>query len=136
MSIQIKSLTVGAPTIDNALAAQNDNFNVIPSANTVYDLYIAPNDVPNKNVKTTIVKAIRLVNTGATSVTINLYFNRPNASGLYRRRLISPVNMSLPAGFLFIDNDEITLEPGDHLQGMASVGGVVQYNISGVERDA
>ncbi len=102
----------------------------------MYDLYVAPNDVPNKNVKATIVKAIRLANTGSSSVTINLYFNRPNSMGQYRRRLLSPVNMSLPAGFLYIDNDEITLEPGDHLQAMASAGGVVQYTISGVERDA
>ena len=31
---------------------------------------------------------------------------------------------------------EITLEPGDRIQCQASVGGVVHYLISGVERDA
>ena len=37
-----------------------------------------------------------------------------------------------------VDNSlaaQITLEPGDMLQAKADVGGVIQYVISGVERD-
>lgn len=133
MSVQIKSLSNAAPTVDNSLAAQNDNFNIIPTANTVYDLYTAANDATNK--KTAIVNSLRLVNTHTASVKVNLYFMRPNATGQNRRRLITPVDLSLAPGYLYIDNDELTLEPGDRIQGKADVGNVIQYVISGVERD-
>ena len=84
MSTQIKSLTNGAPAKDNSIAASADSFNIIPTANQVYDLYTAPNDLTNK--KTAIVKSIRVINTHATNtVKVNLYFNRPNASGQNRR---------------------------------------------------
>ena|SRR2546421_695165 len=133
MSVQIKSLSNTAPTVDTSFAAPNDNFNVIPGANVVYDLYTAFSDPANK--KTAIVKSIRLVNTSAGSVKINLYFTRPNATGQYRRRQISPVDMTLQAGYVFIDDDEVTLEPGDKIQGKADTANAIQYNISGVERD-
>ncbi len=129
MSVQIKSLTVGAPTIDSSLAAPNDSFNVIPTANTVYNLYTAPTG------KATIVKNIRLVNTHSGPVKVNLYFMRLNATGQYRRRLVSPVDLSLAPGLLYIDEGELTLEPGDRIQGKADVANVIQYVISGVERD-
>ena len=136
MSIQVKSLTVGAPAIDNSLAAQNDNFNVIPTANTVYDIYVARNDTVNQVYKTAVIKSIRLVNSSSqSSVTVNLYFTRPNSLGQNRRRLISPLNLSLSAGLMYIDDDEITLEPGDKIQCSASIAGVLHYVISGIERD-
>src|SRR6266542_4452342 len=110
MSIQIKSLTSSAPVLDNSQSAANDNFNVIPSANQVYTLYMAPKD-PNK---TAIVKSIRLVNSHATAtVKVSIYFNRPNSAGLNRRRFLAPVDMSLVPGTAFVDDGEITLEPGD-----------------------
>ena len=81
------------------------------------------------------MKSIRLVNTHSATVKVNLYFNRPNATGQYRRRLIGPVDITLAPGLSFIDDSEVTLEPGDRLQAKADVGGVIQYVISGVERD-
>ena len=45
------------------------------------------------------------------------------------------VNMSLGAGLLYIDDDEITPEAGDRLQASANTANAVQYLISGVERD-
>jgi hypothetical protein len=39
-------------------------------------------------------------------------------------------------GFSLIDEGEITLEPGDKIQGKADTANVIQYLISGVERDA
>jgi hypothetical protein len=136
MSVQIKSLTIGAPQVDNSFAAPNDNFNLIPSANVVFDLYVAKNDTVNSIFKTAIAKSIRLVNTAAVPVKINLYFTRPNASGQSRRRQISPVDLSLGPGFMFIDDDELTLEPGDKIQGKADTANAIQYTISGIERDA
>jgi hypothetical protein len=136
MSLQIKSLTIGAPTIDNSLAAPNDNFNIIPTANTVYDLYTAANDATNKVFKAAVVSTIRLLNTHATStVKVTLYFMRPNASGQNRRRLLSPPDIALIPGFTYFDDGEITLEPGDRIQAKADVANAVQYLISGVERD-
>jgi hypothetical protein len=44
MSVQIKALTNGSPVIDTSSPAPpNDYFNLIPTANAVYDLYTAPN---------------------------------------------------------------------------------------------
>ena len=98
MSIQVKSLTLGPPVADSALAAQNDNFNVIPTANVVFDLYTAKNDTVNQVFKSAIVKSIRVLNTSTSAtVKITLYFNRPNTSGQYRRRQLTPVDVPLCA---------------------------------------
>jgi len=137
MSIQVKSLTLGPPVADIALAAQNDNFNVIPTANVVFDLYTAKNDTVNQVFKAAIVKSIRVLNTSSSAtVKITLYFNRPNTSGQYRRRQLTPADVPLAPGFEYIDDDEITLEPGDKIQAKADTAGIIQYLISGVERDA
>ena len=81
------------------------------------------------------MNSIRLVNVSAGTVKVNLYFMRPNASGQYRRRQISPVDLSLQPGLLYVDSDEITLEPGDRIQAKADTANAVHYLISGVERD-
>jgi hypothetical protein len=129
MAVVVKSLTSTAPTIDNSLPAQNDTFNVVPSANVIYDLYTTP------TAKTAVVKNIRLVNTSSASVKVNVYFMRPNASGQHRRRQISPVDLVLAPGYLYIENEEVTLEPGDRIQAKADTASVIQYLLSGIERD-
>jgi hypothetical protein len=134
MSLQIRSLTNGTPAKDISLVAAIDSFNIIPTANEVYDLYTAAKDSINN--KSTIVQSIRLANTHATNtVKVTLYFNRPNTSGQNRRRLLAPADISIPAGFTYIDEGEVTLEPGDKIQAKADTAKVVQYVISGVERD-
>jgi hypothetical protein len=45
------------------------------------------------------------------------------------------VDLSLQPGFLYVDSDEISLEPGDRIQGKSDTANAVQYVISGVERD-
>ncbi|HTD87785.1 MAG TPA: hypothetical protein VK850_14510, partial [Candidatus Binatia bacterium] len=135
MSVIIKSLVLSAPVVDNNPAAPNDPFGVIPAqtASTVYDLYAAPKDsIANRAA---ILKAIRLANTHTASVKVTLYVNRPNSSGFHRRRLITPVDMVLGPNQIYVDDTELTLEPGDKLQGRAEIANVVQYWISGVERD-
>lgn len=135
MSVQVKFLTVGAPLPDNSLAAPSDSFNIIPTADTVYDLYLAVNDAANNNKKSAVVSSIRLINAHATATAkVTLYFNRPD-SGFSRRRLLTPADMSLPPNHMYIDDAELTMEPGDKIQGKADTAGVVQYLISGVERD-
>lgn len=131
MAIQVKALTNGTPTIDNSLVSPNDSFNVIPAATAaaIYDLYTVPVG------KTCVVKNIRLTNITAAPVTTNLYFTRFTIGGLARRRQLTPVDMVIPAGILYIDDDEITLEAGDRIQAKASAPNGVQYMISGVERD-
>ncbi len=137
MSVQIKSLTNGSPIKDTSQAAANDSFNLIPTGNEFYDLYTAPNTSTTR--RCAIVKGIRLLNTHATAVAkVTLYFNRPTApppNGLNRRRLLAPADISLPAGFAYIDEGEIALEPGDKIQAKADVANVIHYVISGVERD-
>jgi hypothetical protein len=135
MSVEIKSLTAGAPVKDTSLAAQNDPFNLIASANEVYSLYTAANEATGK--KAAIVKGIRLVNAHATAtVKVTLYFNRPNpTTGRSRRRLLGPPDVALPAGFTYIDDGEITLEPGDKIQAKVDTANAIQFVISGVERD-
>jgi hypothetical protein len=135
MSVEIKSLTNTTPTKDTSLGAPLDTFNLIPTANEVYDLYSAPKDAIN--TKAAIVKSIRLINTHATAtVKVNLYFNRPNAIGQNRRRPLITTDTALLPGFSLIDEGEITLEPGDKIQGKADTANAIQYLISGVERDA
>src|SRR2546428_13986533 len=97
MALQVKELSNTAPTIDNSPQAQGDSFNIIPNANTPYDLYTAP------AAKAAVIKTIRLVNISAASVKVNLYFMRLNISGQYRRRQITPAEMLLTARGLFID---------------------------------
>jgi hypothetical protein len=121
-----------------------DNFSVIPTAGVVYDLYTAPNapgdpaavpPVP-QNIKSAVIESIRLVNKSAGLVTVNLDFMRPHPIyGWHRRVPISRVDQALQSGFVYIDDSEITLEPGDRIQGVASVANAVHYVISGVERE-
>jgi hypothetical protein len=89
------------------------------------DLYTVP------AAKTTIVKNIRLANTDTAARTLNLWFKRSGGTS----RLISPSAMTLAAGSLAIDDQELTMEAGDKVQGDASVANKIDYVISGVERD-
>ena len=83
--------------------------------------------------KAQIIKSMRFANTSTTAaVTLNLYFAR--LSGFDRQ--IGPKNLSIPAGQLYVDDSEITLEAGDRIKGTVSSGGAVDYLISGIERDA
>src|SRR5947208_2996818 len=135
MSVIIKALTTttGAPVLDKSLAAQNDFFNLLQTPNVVYDIYSPPNDATAK--RAAIVKAIRIANTHTANVKITLYVNRPNASGLNRRRLLTPADMTLGPNQVYVDESELTLEPGDKIQAKADVGSVIQYWITGLERD-
>ena len=83
--------------------------------------------------KAQIVKSMRFANTSTSAaVTLNLYFTRSSGPD----RQIGPKNLSIPAGQIYTDDTEITLEAGDRLRGSVSSGGVVDYVISGIERDA
>jgi hypothetical protein len=79
---------------------------------------------------TTIIKSIRLVNTASTPTTVNLYiFRSPDNTN----RRIAPQNMSIPAGGLAIDDQEITMSSGDVIKGDASAA-AVDFSISGIQR--
>ena len=133
MSIEIKSLSNPAPVKDISLSAPLDSFNIIPTANEVYDIYTAPNETTDK--KSAIVKSIRLVNIKAETVNLSLYFNRPDENGKNRRRLLTPDGLGLGSNSTYIDDGEITLEPGDKLQLRANSANAIQYVLSGVERE-
>jgi hypothetical protein len=91
--------------------------------------------------KAAIVKNIRLVNTGSSAVTVNLFVKRAafgsGAGGGYR---IVPKDMSLAPGAAFIEDSEVTLEYVsssliDIVRGYASAATTVDCVISGIERD-
>ena len=129
MSVQIKSLTNSSSVLGSLMPAANDDFNLIPLPNTVYRLYTAP------AAKAAIVKSIRVTNIKSQTINITLYLNRPDADGRYRRRLLAPKNMTIPPNGACIDDSEITLEPGDSIEGECAQGNSVHYIISGMERD-
>jgi len=85
--------------------------------------------------KAALVKSIRLVNTGGSPVTVNLFVKRGSGSS-YR---VIPKDLSLAAGAAFIDNDEVALEYVDgsnidYLRGVASAATTVDCVISGIEK--
>ena len=80
--------------------------------------------------KTRIVKNIRLVNGAASAPTyITVYLNTGTDV------LISPVNLYLAAGAMYLDETEITMEQGHKIKIVLSGGGPVHYTVSGIERD-
>ena len=89
-------------------------------------LYTVPNG------KAAIVKNLRVANTDTTARTFNLWFKLSGGTA----RLVSPSAMSLGAGSVAIDNQEITLAQSDQILGDGSVALKLDYVISGIERDA
>ena len=85
--------------------------------------------------KARIVAAIRVVNKGTTTATLNLSaWRATNAQGTEGdERLILPKDLRLPAGYQLIEEKELTLNDLDKLKGSAS-GGSLEYHISGIER--
>ena len=77
----------------------------------------------------TIVKRITLVNTNTTTETVNLYFK---ASGGTSRR-IAPQSLQMPAKYMAVIDDEITLEAADILEGDTTTAAKIDFCISGVE---
>ena len=81
--------------------------------------------------KTRIVKSVRLVNAHASAAaTINMYLNAGADV------LISPSNLSLAAGAMYVDEREITMEATHKIKiVLGAGGGPVHYSVSGIERD-
>lgn len=107
------------------LSLASDALPTVPTPGTG-DLYTSPT---TPTPLTTIVKSIRIVNTNTTPVIVNLYFKE---SGRTERR-IAPRDMTIPAGGLAIDDQEITMGSGDKIRGDASAANV-EYVISGIQR--
>ena len=82
--------------------------------------------------KAQIVKNIRFTNTSTSAaVTLNLLLHAQSA---YRQ--ISPVNLVLPLGSVYIEDTEITLEATNKFKATTgATGGPVDWVISGVERE-
>jgi hypothetical protein len=97
----------------------------LPTSKTT--IYTSPT---TPSALTTIVKSIRLVNTAATPTTVNIYLFRPADNN---DRRIFPQNMSVPAGGLAIDDQEITMTSGDLIKADCSASGI-DYVISGIQR--
>ena len=92
-------------------------------SNVTGDLYVVP------GATKAVVKTLKAVNVDTTARTINLYVK---PSGQTARRII-PVDMELGAGYMGVEDEELTLGAGDAIQGDCSVNAVVDYTIYGVE---
>jgi hypothetical protein len=114
MSVQIISLSTGA--LASATGA----------------IYTGPGTL------TTIIKSIRLVNKDSVPRAVNLYIKRFAAvspNGDTTQRYISPVNVTIPAGGLLIDDQEITLSASDVINADTNnVTAMVDYCIAGIQR--
>jgi hypothetical protein len=99
-------------------------------ANTVYDLNTSTG-VPSG--KAWIIKSMRFTNNDTAVQKINVYCLRTSSVA----RQISPVDLTVGAGGMAIDDAEVTLAAGDKIQAKVSVAGnKFDYVLSGIERDA
>jgi hypothetical protein len=100
--------------------------------NSDAELYVTPVSV------SAVVTSIRLVNTSGSAVQANLLIKRGSTGTPYH---VSPNNLSIPAGGMYVDPDELNLEGFsvatncDRLTGSAATTNVIEYVISGIERD-
>lgn len=78
-----------------------------------------------------IVKTIRLVNTDNVARAVNLYYEHDESSN---KRRITPVDLNLPPGWSYVEDDEITLGVGDKIYGCADAADKIDCIISGVAR--
>lgn len=78
----------------------------------------------------TIIKTITYVNTGLAAQAVNLYIKK---SGSTSRRIM-PKDMILGIDFLFVMDDELTLDVGDLIEGDAANPTEVDYTVNGVEK--
>jgi hypothetical protein len=92
--------------------------------------------------KAAIVKNIRLVNFHATDAkTLTLFYLKAGTTAgtgttVASERRISPVALSVAAGNLYVDNEELTMGAGDKIRILVQTVDIFDYVISGVERDA
>jgi len=86
--------------------------------------------------KSAIVRNFRFGNReAATTRTMNLYYLKSGLTASTSARLILPAALSIAAGNIVIENNELTMAEGDQIVGNAS-GANVDYVISGIEREA
>lgn len=90
---------------------------------TEADLYLVP------AATTAIIKTIKLVNTNTTTEVINLYIKKAAGTS----RLIMPQNLNLSAGYMAVEDDELTLGVGDAVRGYATTANKVDFTVYGVE---
>jgi hypothetical protein len=77
-----------------------------------------------------IVNNVRLVNTGAAAVTVNLFFK---PSGLSQVRILEK-DKSIAAGDLLVVKPELTLAPSDRIELVTTGSPSIEYVVSGVEK--
>ena len=98
-------------------------------------LYQAPN--PGTGIqKAAMVQAVRLTNIGSATATVQVYFLKSGgtvAVGGDRRRILAQ-DLKLPAGFAVVDDNVLTLGPGDSIHAYSTTtGATVDFSLSGVE---
>jgi len=79
----------------------------------------------------TVINTITCVNTHTGTIYINLYLK---PGGGTTRRIIQK-NLRLRAGEMGLSQEEVTLDPGDVIQGVATTASKVDYVIGGIENE-
>ena len=92
-------------------------------------------DPPDQKLSA-IVQGMRLTNKGSADATVHLFFLRNGGSVSTDLRRLLPKNFVLPPGYSIVDEDQLTLGPGDAIYGYASVAATVDCILSGAERPA
>ncbi len=96
-------------------------------------IYTAPKTPTAPKNQAAIVKNMRFTNTDTTQpVTLTL---KLQSAGLSKTSRISPVDLSIPAKCLVLDNHELTMEPGDQILATAGTADKIEYVLSGIVRD-
>jgi hypothetical protein len=78
-----------------------------------------------------VVNNVRLVNTGAASVTVNLYF-RPSGGSQVR---VLEKDKSIPASEILVVKPELTMAPSDKIELVTTGSPSLEYVVSGVEKN-
>ena len=134
MAITIKTLGAGTlRTAAGAFAGPNVPRDVI--------LYSAPRPGEFGAIasKAALVTAMRFFNSSLTS-TVQMHlryvaYDMQTAFVFRKRRHILPLDMRLNPGELMVETTPLVLEAGDGLIGYAFTDNLINYVISGVERD-
>lgn len=92
----------------------NDLLNGTTAAKTVYTASPSP-------AKSAMVTAMRFANVSGVQATLNVYFVPSGSTYPTNARFIFPKGLVLQNGFVALDDNQLTLSPGDSIYAAASV---------------
>lgn len=87
-------------------------------------------------LKTAIVHGLRLTNVSGGAAKVQGYFLKNGGTiGTDERRLVA-IDLTIPAGYTVIDDDQLTLGAGDGIYAFSDTASAIDWVMSGAERPA